>query len=542
MKRYLQLGVVGFLFLICTGCGDVFRPTIIPPNPIFPNPAAAHTIVTISDNGDVSAGSAMVIDVSGDSEVSIKNMGVHPVHLVQQTANQILVVNQTDATVPQDSVSRLTFSGTVIFAANTITLPTSYDPGGSQAVTTALPNFVATTEASEAYVLMPRYQPVQTGGPIIPSIAVINTTSDSITATIPVGNNPMAMAETPDARKLYVANFDDNTISGFNTLDRSARTVSGSFASPTWLAIRSDNQRLYVLGDGTLSTVDISTTAGPDNLIGTIAVPAAADRMWYDVVLNRLYIPGGQQLLILDASQSLPTALATISIPPLNVLPAGSTVPATAVAITSLPDGSRAYVGSYAVLPSAFTVSSVTGNGVTATYVYTLTGGHDLTAGVAVTVTGTGGGFDGTFLVSEVISGTAGCPGTCFQAPNASAATGGAGSGTANNIFSQVTVVDTSSNTVKTTTQVPGSPDATDPTTPYYAPICSTTRFRFTMAAAGDSTRAYMSSCDAGNVNIIYTKTDTYALSPPAPLSGRPPIPPSTQNPPQNPVFMIAGP
>jgi len=112
----------------------------------------------------------------------------------------------------------------------------------------------------------------------------------------------------------------------------------------------------------------------------------------------------------------------------------------------------------------------------------------------------------------------------------------------AGNICPQVTVINASSSTIKTTVAVPGFPDATIPSSPYYVPICATTRFRMMMAAGGDSSRAYLSSCDGGNVNIIDTTTDTYFLNVPAPGSARPPIPPSTQNPPQNPVFMIAGP
>ncbi len=62
------------------------------------------------------------------------------------------------------------------------------------------------------------------------------------------------------------------------------------------------------------------------------------------------------------------------------------------------------------------------------------------------------------------------------------------------------------------------------------------------MAAGGDSSRAYLSSCDGGNVNIIDTSTDSYVLNLPAPVGTRPPIPPNLQNLPQNPVFLFAGP
>src|SRR5208283_3310912 len=160
-----------------------------------------------------------------------------------------------------------------------------------------------------------------------------------------------------------------------------------------------------------------------------------------------------------------------------------------------------------------FNISSVTGDGTTATYAYSLTAGHDLTPGVTVTVTDTATGFDGTFLVGAIVGGTAACPGTCFQAPNTTtlAATSVSGTGTGTNIFPQVTVVQVTSNTIKTTVSIPGFPDATVVGSPYYAAVCvplvPTTpyraTFRFMMAAGGDSSRAYLSSCDGGNVNII---------------------------------------
>jgi hypothetical protein len=113
------------------------------------------------------------------------------------------------------------------------------------------------------------------------------------------------------------------------------------------------------------------------------------------------------------------------------------------------------------------------------------------------------------------------------------------GSGTGSNIFAQVTVVNATSNTVKTTAAIPGFPDATNQNYAnglYFVPVCATTHFRFMMAAAGDSSRAYLSSCDGGNVNIIDTSNDTYIENLTAPASSR------LNNPPQNPVFLFAGP
>lgn len=550
MKRFLWLGFVLVLYVICSGCGDTFRPIIIPNPPTFPNPRAAHTVVSINDNGTVVPGSAMVIDVSGDTDVSVKDVGLAPVHAVQQTANQVLVVNHsvTGPLNTGDSLTKLNFNGTVISSATTISLPPN-----------SAPNFVATTESTQAYVLLPGFVPDPINNPnvVVPSVGVINTNTNSRGPTIPLSNNPganpVAMAETPNSQKLYVANQGDNTVSGFNTIGRSMRPLDlngfSPFSAPLWVIARSDSQRVYVLngnsGNAFLSTIDTTATLGDMvvDILGGGSIPPLAAYILYDGHLNRLYIPGGDQLAMLDVSQATPQVLATIPIPPFNLLNIQQPVPATAAAVTALPDGSRAYVASYAVLPSQFNISSVSGDGTTATYAYSLTAGHDLTPGVTVTVTGTGSGFDGTFIVGAIVSGTTACPGTCFQAPNTASGKGNAGSGTGSNIFPQVTVVDVASNTAKSTVAIPGFPDATNPNTPlYYAPVCATTRFRFTMAAGGDSSRAYLASCDGGMVNIIDTSSNTYILNLPAPIGSRLPIPPSQQNPPQNPVFLFAGP
>ena len=89
------------------------------------------------------------------------------------------------------------------------------------------------------------------------------------------------------------------------------------------------------------------------------------------------------------------------------------------------------------------------------------------------------------------------------------------------------------SNTIKTSIAIPGFPA--------YDAFCANTRFRITMAAAGDSSRAYLASCDGGMVNIIDTSSETYVLNLPAPISSRT-VQGNPQNPPENPVFLIAGP
>jgi DNA-binding beta-propeller fold protein YncE len=548
MKRFLWLFVIVVLFLICTGCGDTFRPVIIPNPPKFPDPRASHSIVAISDNNtdpskdppQSDRGSIMSVDVSGDTVVGVADVGLAPVHAVQQTANQVLVVNHSVTGAIGDSLTKVTFFGTQISGTpTTISLPPN-----------SAPNFVASTESGTAYVTLPNLVPDPLNFPNDNAVGVVNT-STALVTPIRVGNNPVAVAETPDAKKLYVANQGSGTISNFNTIDQSPRNTSPIALSspPLWLAARSDSQRVFVLeSNGTLAVLDTTSTAGPDTVIETaISVPGALS-MFYDGHLNRLYIPGGSQLAIVDVAQSVPQLLKSIPMPQVPGLPP---VNAAAVGVAALPDGSRAYVASVGTpQPSQITISAIQGDGATATYTYTLTGGHDLTRGIIVAVSGidTPAGFDGTFTI-KAVSGTA-CDQpmqVCtFQTANTTmankATVAGLGSSIVDNLFPQVTVINTSGNTVKTTAGIAGFPDATVLGSPYFVPVCMFTRFRFTMAAGGDSSRVYLASCDSGNINVIDTATDSYLLNLPAPGSSRAPIPPSNQPPPQNPVFMIAGP
>jgi hypothetical protein len=276
--------------------------------------------------------------------------------------------------------------------------------------------------------------------------------------------------------------------------------------------------------------------------------------MTYDPNLVRLYIAGGQQMAIVDVSQSPPQYLAggPITIPP--VLPSAraqgdvcstfSPGAVTAAAVAALPDGSRAYVGSYAEFQVNVTITgaTLTSSGAsTTTYNYTLSPGTpDLFPGMVITISNvdsTGlnlhnnppSDFDGTFTILSVGGGTF----EVANAPTDSYISGGTGA--APNMCPQMTVIDATSNTIRT-------PSIAIPGFPAYDSFCSTTRFRFMMAAAGDSTRAYLSSCDGGNVNIVDTASEGYIENLPGPTSARAPIPPSSQNPPQNPVFLIAGP
>jgi YVTN family beta-propeller protein len=49
------------------------------------------------------------------------------------------------------------------------------------------------------------------------SVAVIDTTTNSVRATVPVGQGPTAVAVNPNGRRAYLTNFEGNSVSVIDT-------------------------------------------------------------------------------------------------------------------------------------------------------------------------------------------------------------------------------------------------------------------------------------------------------------------------------------
>ena len=460
-KPLLAVVLVLFSILLWASCGDTFRPVVIPTPPAPPDSSNFRAVFVVNSNGPANPGTGMQIDVSGDTNVGTAKLGLGPVHAAVQPSGtaHVFVANSLDDTVASFApappcpatpcpVSAL---GTVSFSSL---------PAGST------PVFVHTTENNTVYV-------ANSGNPTVaPTVAAISVTSNVVTNIIPVGPvgaNPVALAETPDARKLYAVNQGNSSVTSINPLDKSINVTitDPTINAPVWAVARADSARVYVLsnqGNGNLAVIDTLT----DTLVpNSISVGAGANFMLYDKSLNRLYItnPTANTLTIVDVAADPPKLIATLNLTTgLNPL-----CPVGCLSVTALPDGSRAYVAS----------------------------------------------------AQE----TSTCP-TGVSLPC---------------LISDVTVINASSNTITKTISLPTVPVVASCASTA-APAIAGTRFRISTASAGDSSRVYVGNCDAGNISIIRTLDETPVLSLPAPVSAGQPPPGSTQPPPQNPVFVLAGP
>ncbi len=94
------------------------------------------------------------------------------------------------------------------------------------------------------------------------SLSVIDTTTNTITTTVPVGHSPVSVAVSPNGAFAYVANLISDTMS---VVDIPAHEVSATVpvASPAGVAIAPDGRYAYVsnLGLDTVSVVDTQTHA-----------------------------------------------------------------------------------------------------------------------------------------------------------------------------------------------------------------------------------------------------------------------------------------
>src|SRR5260370_12526038 len=177
------------------------------------------------------------------------------------------------------------------------------------------------------------------------TISQIKTASDVVVGSGSVGGQPVALAEMPNAQKLYVAQQGPGGVTSINTTGLSvATTIPLAGSIPVWAVARSDNAKIYVL-DNSGTIYEIATLSDTPTAIST-SMGAGANYMALDPKLQRVYVtnPSNGRVGIFDTSGTL-NQLAVID---LNQ-GAGAPCPSgcSPVSVTGIGDGSRVYVASY---------------------------------------------------------------------------------------------------------------------------------------------------------------------------------------------------
>ncbi|MFI5090796.1 MAG: YncE family protein [Terriglobales bacterium] len=324
------VAVVG-LVLFCGSCGDVYRPVANPVLQPGGDPQRTAHALVVSSNGP-NQGTAVIIDVSGDTVVGSFTVGRNPVHAAFILGTDY-IVNQADHNV---NALIVPVAGSQTDPSNSIITLPGPPPSGAAS---ASPVFAAPA-GGKLFVTEPGLVAPSCNGPGN-CVADISPASNSVNRHIPVGSNPVALVATPDGTQLYSLNQGDNTVSViFPATDQNVATINlPAGAKPVWGAVSSDGTRVFIVNQGSnnVSVIDTNTETviQPNN---PLPVGAGPNYITYQATLNRFYVtsPAGNSLSIIDNNTG--TVLPPIS---LAGAPCNGQHP---ISVTALADGTRAYV------------------------------------------------------------------------------------------------------------------------------------------------------------------------------------------------------
>ncbi|MEU2281550.1 IPT/TIG domain-containing protein [Streptomyces sp. NPDC013178] len=161
------------------------------------------------------------------------------------------------------------------------------------------------------------------------TVGVIDTTTLTVTATVPVGAGAVGVAVTPDGSRIYVTSQAAGVVSVINA---ATLTVVGTLAAaaPVGVAVSPDGTRAYVActGDGTVSVIDTAT----DTIISSILVG--------DVPVLVAFAPDGARAYVSTAGEHVVRVIDTATDTVTASIPVGTGPRVVAVS----PDGAAAYV------------------------------------------------------------------------------------------------------------------------------------------------------------------------------------------------------
>jgi hypothetical protein len=585
------LAAIVFSVVLWMACGQVYRPVVIPTTTTPPNPANFHSVFAVNDNVPLNPGTAVEIDVHGDSVVAatggigstVGHIGMHPTHaMILPNLSRIFVTNAG-----------------------------SLDPNGSDVVTSFTPE--ATSSASGFTALTTFTLPNFVGETF--SIVTISESGNTVTATL---NSPgvLNVGEVILISGVGVSGYNGTfTITGvsgttvtYNDPFSGLAPSSGGTASISQIFCRylpdfvaaSQNNTVFVANYGVESdpNCNLSSTdsiAVLNNTLSSITnivyLPAAS----HPVALAEVQSPVGDKLYVANQGSNSIASFNTVDMSQNTVTGFTGTTPVWLVAradgqkvyavtegdgqLVTIDTGDDTVSSSLSLCPPSSTGCAggnfisydphlqrlyVTNPANSTLFVFSATGGVGDTPTLLKSIN----------LATSAVSGNYPscanpCPVSVAALPDGSrfyvasyevaascpdSQVGGAC------VIPQVTVIDALNFSLK----VPSMALLTSP--PFASaqfavpPVSScvpsspfapgTTRFRVFAAAAADSSRVHVSICDAGVVAVVNTTTNTIAqgTNKPdtlltdllAPFSAGSPGP-SGQPPPQNPIFLLTG-
>ncbi len=157
------------------------------------------------------------------------------------------------------------------------------------------------------------------------TVSVINTATNTVSATIPVGAYPFGVSVSPDGSKVYVANMDAGTVSVINTATNTVTATIPVGTDPYGISVSPDGSKVYVANDGD-NTVSVINTA-TNTVSATITV--GNDPVAFGNFIS-IYITSG------IAPQSMVSAISVYPNPATDNLQIQTALPIKEIEITDI--------------------------------------------------------------------------------------------------------------------------------------------------------------------------------------------------------------
>ena len=164
------------------------------------------------------------------------------------------------------------------------------------------------------------------------NVSVIDTLTNTVVATIPVGSTPRGVAGNPSGTRVYVTNFTGNDISVIDTATNTVTTTIAAGNRPFGIAVNPAGTYAYVanaLGQN-VSVIDTAT----NTIVATVVVGLNPVGVGINPAGTRVYVTNanGNSVSVINTATNV--VVATIPV---------SAAPQSGVAFN--PSGTRAYVG-----------------------------------------------------------------------------------------------------------------------------------------------------------------------------------------------------
>lgn len=121
------------------------------------------------------------------------------------------------------------------------------------------------------------------------TVSVIDTSTNAVVATIPLGDAPQRVAFNQDGSKAYVTNSGDNTVSVIDTVLQIVTATIPVGTSPSGLDLSPDGSKMYVATNGAVYMIDTVT----DTVSGSFAVTAGATNLKFTPDGTEVWVDSG---------------------------------------------------------------------------------------------------------------------------------------------------------------------------------------------------------------------------------------------------------